>query len=77
MFTCIDPGVAVDLVERHRVTVVLLLAPPTHYDHGVFDERRGVEEAEHWLRRGGSRGHMIKGVLPLATALINTESPTH
>ena len=46
MCTCIDPGVAVDLVERHRVTVVLLRAPPAHYHHGVLDERRGVEEAE-------------------------------
>ena len=63
MFTCINPGVTVDLVERHRVTVVLLLAPPAHYDHGVFNERCGVEEAEQWLYRGGSRGHMINSFL--------------
>ena len=68
MCTCIDPGVAVDLVERHRVTVVLLRAPPAHYHHGVLDERRGVEEAELRLKRGDSRGHMVSFLL-LAPAL--------
>lgn len=42
--TRLYPGVTVDLVQRHRVTVVLGFCPPTHNDHGVFDQSSSVEE---------------------------------
>lgn len=48
--TWLYPGVTVDLVQRHRVTVVLCFCPSPDNDHGVFDQGCSMEETGQGLR---------------------------
>lgn len=49
--TWLYPGVAVDLVQRDRVTVVFCFRPATYNYHGVFDQRSSVEETGQGLHK--------------------------
>lgn len=50
MVTWLYPGVAVYLVQRHRVAVVFCFRPPADNDHGVLDHGCSVEETGHGLQ---------------------------
>ncbi len=47
--TWLYPGVTVDLVQRHRVTVVLCFCPSPDNNHGVFDQGCSMEETGQGL----------------------------
>lgn len=47
--TWLYPGVTVDLVQRHRVTVVLCFSPPSHNDHSIFNQSSSMEETGQGL----------------------------
>lgn len=57
------PGVTVNLVQGHGVTVVLCFCPAPDNDHGVFDQGGSVEEAGQGLR---SKDMTHPGYLPLS-----------
>ena len=49
--TWLYPSVTVDLVQRHRVAVVVGFSPSTNNDHGVFDQSCGMKEPGQGLHR--------------------------
>lgn len=49
------PGVTVDLVQRHRVTVVFCFCSPTNYNHCVFDQSSSMKETRGGLQNKKKR----------------------